>query len=373
MPWTSCSNSRGCHPELRISAYPTAMKKHSRKPRSRRQLLGLALVLSSAAAHAESVNVRSVALHSVLQNAVHSAPATVVARNTPQIAAEIAARVVTVPVQVGDEVTVGDVLAALDCRRFESALKSAEATLEGTLARQRFADRQLQRARNLKAKKSISDETLDQRRTDLRTTQADLETGTESVRQARLDVGHCEVRSPIQAVVRQRLISVGSYATPGTPLIELVEITRQEVSAALRHDQLASFNAAAGQLRFESNGTRFPLTLRSVVPASDSLSRTREARMLFTHDAAIPGTAGRVVWQGLAATIPADYLVRRDGQLGVFVAEGDTARFVPIPDAQEGRPAIAALPGETRLITEGRQRLQDGMSIRLIARGDEAR
>lgn len=349
------------------------MKMYSRTPRSHRYLLGLALLFTIGGARAEVVNVRSVALHSVLQNPVYSAPATVVARNSPQIAAEIAARVVAIPVQVGDRVKVGEKIAELDCSRFESALKSAEAALESSLARQRFADRQLQRARNLKAKKSISDETLDQRRTDLRTTQADLETSTESVRQAQLDKDHCEVRSPIEAVVRDRLISVGSYATPGAPMIELVEVTRQEVSAALRHDQLESFNAAADQLRFESNGILFPLTLRSVVAASDSLSRTREARLRFTRERAIPGTAGRVVWQSVDPAIPADYLVRREGQLGVFVAEGDTARFVPIPDAQEGRPAIAALPGETQLITEGRQRLQDGMRIHLIAGGDEAR
>ncbi|PKO62669.1 MAG: efflux RND transporter periplasmic adaptor subunit, partial [Betaproteobacteria bacterium HGW-Betaproteobacteria-17] len=62
--------------------------------------------------------------------------------------------------------------------------------------------------------------------------------------------------------------------------------------------------------------------------------------------------------------VPADYLVKRAGQLGVFVVEARRARFVPLPDAQEGRPAsAAALPAEAALVTDGRFALQDGMTV----------
>jgi hypothetical protein len=48
----------------------------------------------------------------------------------------------------------------------------------------------------------------------------------------------------------------------------------------------------------------------------------------------------------------------------VFVVSGQTARFVPLPGAQEGRLAAAdALPADVALVTDGRFALQDGMAV----------
>ena len=62
--------------------------------------------------------------------------------------------------------------------------------------------------------------------------------------------------------------------------------------------------------------------------------------------------------------LPADYLVRRDGKLGVFILDGETARFHPLPQAEDGRPARIELDPDTRLIGDGRQRLRDGDAVR---------
>jgi hypothetical protein len=105
------------------------------------------------------------------------------------------------------------------------------------------------------------------------------------------------------------------------------------------------------------------------VPVIDTVSRTREARLTFQGVAAIPGTPGRVSWSGRVAQIPSDFLVRRDGALGVFVLEGERARFAALPEAQEGRPAPNTLPAGTLLIDEGRQRLGDGDIVRPSSSG----
>lgn len=331
---------------------------------SRTSTRGLAFALAvfwTIGGHAEEVvNVRTTALGQVMETPVHSAPASVVARNTPQVAAEIAARVIALPVQVGDRVEPGDEIARLDCRRHESLLAAARAALARAEARQRFARRQLNRARNLQKKKSISEELLDQRRTDLAVNQADTLAAQETAEQAALDVDHCVVRSPLNAVVSERLVSVGSHVTAGVPLVGLIETIGPEVTVALRQDQLPGFEAAAVRT-FEHNGEILPLTLRTVLPAADTITRTREARLGFAADAAIPGTPGRVVWRDRVASVPADYLVRREGRLGIFLLDGDRATFFAIPAAQEGRSApVEGLSMQTRLITEGRQRLADG-------------
>ena len=316
----------------------------------------------SPAAPADAINVHVQRLGEVLQVPVYSAPASVVARNAPQLAAEIDARLLDLPVAVGDRVSAGQVLASLDCRRLESVLAGARAAHDRAKAQRRFAQQQLVRARNLEKNRSISEELLDQRRTDLAVAEADLQAGEEAVRQAAIDVGHCAIRAPFDAVVTERAASAGDYVTRGRAIVGLLETAAQEASVALRHDQLESFMAARSR-SFDSNGRTYPVHLRALLPVADPVARTQQARLQFVDQAAIVGTAGRIVWRGPRSLLPADYLVRRETVLGVFVLDADRARFIPIPDAEDGRPASVDLPPDSLLITAGRQRLVDGATV----------
>ena len=318
--------------------------------------------LDPAAPMAETIQVETTRLGSVLEVPVYSAPATVVARHEPRIAAEIAAKVVALPVDVGDRVEPGDELARMDCARYEAQQAAATAALTRAAAQHEFAARQLQRAQDLRRKKSISEELLDQRRTELAGAETDEQSARASLRQTAIDVTNCVVRSPLSAVVTARHVSVGDYVAPGSPLLDLTELAGQEVSVALRSDQVDAFREA-GDWEYVASADTRALRLRKILPVADPLARTREARLVFDAEPAIPGSAGRVTWSGGDAQIPAEYLVRRDGQLGVFVLDGGSSRFVPLSDALEGRPAATTLPPDTRLITSGRQRLNDGDTV----------
>jgi RND family efflux transporter MFP subunit len=344
--------------------------------RPRRRLVALAWVIGGLCGGsdilADPIDVRVRPLDELLQVPVYSAPAAVVARNAPRLAAEIDARLLDLPVAIGERVSPGQALARLDCRRPQSALASAQATHDRAQAQRRFAEQQLRRARNLEKNKSISEELLDQRRMDLAIAEADLQAGGEAVRQAQIDVGHCTIRAPFDAVVTERAASTGDYVTRGRVIVGLLETAAQEVSVALRHDQVASFQEARS-LSFESNGRVFAVRSRAVLPLADPVARSQEARLQFIAETAIVGSPGRIVWRGPRSLIPADYLVRRDGGLGVFVLQTDRARFVAIPDAEEGRPASVALPPDSLLITDGRQRLVDGDEVLATAGGTASR
>ena len=311
---------------------------------------------------AEPVPVRTMRLADLLEVPQYSAPATVMPHNTPRLAAEIDARILEVAVEVGDPVIRGQVLVRLDCRRSDSVLAAARAALERTKTQQQFAAEQLTRARNLKKNKSISEELLDQRRTDLAVAEADRQSAEEAVRQAAIDSGHCEIKAPFDAVVTERLASTGGFANRGTVIVGLIEASGQEVSAALRHEQIAGLRAAES-ISFDANGDQYPVSVRAWLPLADTASRTREVRLAFTAGSAIAGTAGRITWTGPHQLLPADYLVRRDGRLGLFLLEGDRARFVALPEAEDGRPARVMLDPESLLITDGRQRLSDGDEV----------
>lgn len=289
----------------------------------------------------------------------YSAPAAVVARNTPALSSEINARIESLPVRVGDAVERGAVVARLDCRLFRSRLAAAEAALDQLLAQREFAARQLERALGLQAKKGISDEFVEQRQSELRSLESQIAGQREAIRQAALDVEHCDVRTPFTAVVTARLASVGSLATPGTQLLQIVQLDDLEVSAALREQEAKDLEEAdAPELIWQNRA--FPLELRVLVPVVEEKSRTREARLRFTADTAPVGAAGRLQWRGARYLLPPEYVVRRGGRLGVFHVNAGKARFHPLPQALEGQPVAVDLPDDTRIVVEGRHRLADG-------------
>ena len=190
----------------------------------------------------------------------------------------------------------------------------------------------------------------------------------QQLHQAQIDVEHCELRAPLAGVVTHRHASVGGYANRGMVIVGLIQTDGQEVSVALRHDQAETLQAA-GDIRFEHKGQRYPVTLRTLLPYVDTTTRTREARLAFSANPAPPGAAGRLIWQGGHPLLPPEFLVRREGRLGVFVLDGELARFHALPAAEDGRPVAVEFTGSTRLIGDGRQRLNDGDPVRVLDAG----
>ncbi len=306
--------------------------------------------------HAEPVPVRTAALHSLLTPQAFSAPATERPFNRPQLAAEVTGQLLKRPVRVGEQIQAGQLLVELDCRAHQQREKTATAAVSRARSQLQFAEAQLQRAQNLKRKSSISEELLEQRRTELAAARADLRTQLAQQQLASIDVQHCRITAPFDAVVAKRLGSEGSLANPGTPLLELVQTSQLEVSAELRGNEATTLTDAEKPL-FSYQGRDYPLSLRALPPLIDERTRTREARLVFDNGSAPVGAAGRLQWTSRARLLPAHYLVRREGQLGIFLARQDKAAFVPLPGAIEGQPAPVELDGAEQLITEGRQRL----------------
>jgi len=309
-----------------------------------------------------AVPVTVVAIGDLLLNPRHSAPATVIARNSPSLSAEINARIDSIPVRVGDTVEPDTLLAQLDCRYYDSLLAAAKAGIDQLASERDFSAAQLKRAEGLKLKRGISDEGVEQRKSEWESYTARYRMQEEAQRQAQLQVDRCQILSPFNAVVVERLASSGSLATIGTPILKLVQLDDIEISARLREQEAKTLRESK-QIWFEFFNKEYRLTLRRIVPLIESRTRTREARLRFAEESAPVGAAGRVLWQGNSLQLPAGYLVRRNQQLGVFLVDGNKARFHPVPGAVEGQPAVIDLPAERELIVEGRQRLGNGDEI----------
>jgi RND family efflux transporter MFP subunit len=301
-----------------------------------------------------------------------SAPAAVVGKNEARLSAEVAAVILALPVDVGQRVKKGALVARLDSRDAQLAQERADAALAQAQARHAQAAAQFNRAQTLREKNFYSAEALTLKETELAAATADLRAARAQRDTARRNIDKHTLVAPFDAVVRARSGQVGELAAPGTTLLTLVSADTLEVAAQLQPQDAESFRSAVPATgdfippapTFQTTGGRHDLKLLRISPSQNRESRSVEARFSLVASPPAAGTEGRLVWQSSGTWLPADLLVRRDGKLGAFIATEGKARFHPLPDAQEGRPALANLPPETQIVTQGRHALQDGAALK---------
>jgi RND family efflux transporter MFP subunit len=292
----------------------------------------------------------------------YKAPATVITLNDSQISAELVAVVDSFTVEVGQVVKKGDLLVSLKKKDYQLALQREQAALDVLRVKIEFADYQVQRARKLEKQKAVAEELLKQRETELAVLVSENQSRLIALKQAKRNLEKCDLRAPFDAVIVEKFVSDGELANPGTPLLRIVDANRLEVTARLQSYQLVSLRSAAS-LSFKNRSDSYTLRLRSVLPVIDAKNRTQEVRLTFNDANALVGTSGELVWNNEKPHVPAEVLVQRDGQLGVFVVDKNSAaKFVVLDDASEGRPALV----DFALNTKGRFRLQDGDAISIL-------
>lgn len=340
-----------------------------------RILLALLFLLTGAlpatAQTPAAVEVETAPLSTLLKGLTRTAPATVQARHEAELAAEIGGRIAEVRVDTGESVAAGAVLLRLDDRDARLALAQARAQREAAAARLSLAEVRAERGLRLGAEKFISADELKALVTEVQIAKAELNLATVGVQQAERALEKTVLKAPYALVVRSRLAQAGQQASPGQPLFAVVESAAPEVAARVEAGLRAGLDGA--ELHFVDGGGRHPLTLVRVSPVLSPGTRTHEVRLKFTEPAAAApiGSEGRIEWLDREGLLPAEYLSRRNGLLGVFVqggaAEAPVARFVEVPEAEDGRPFKPLLPAETRVITRGRLQLADGSPLKLAA------
>lgn len=301
-------------------------------------------------------------LGSLIVHPLDVAPASVVSINDSQLSSELDATIEDIVVQVGDPVSKGSVLLKLESIGFQLALEGEKAGVEALKARLRLSEAQLGRARKLEKQRSASQELLNQRESEVAVLKAQISEKRAMVAEAERMVAKCVIRAPFSGTVVERIGMLGQLARPGTPLIRLVDLEDIDVVANIQTNQLESLKSAK-RLSFRSGDRSFILRLGQVVPILDTKARSQQVRLRFVHERALPGEAGTLEWRQSQSFIPPNLIVQRNGDLGIFKLENQQAVFVPLPNAEEGRPAPINLPNSDLIIVDGRFAVKDGTSV----------
>jgi RND family efflux transporter MFP subunit len=157
-------------------------------------------------------------------------------RSRIEVASPVEGVIESVEVGRGDLVEVGQVLARLESSVEQAAVAAAQARVEMSAqlrrgqVRAEFAQRSLDRSAELQRRAAISLREFDEAETESRLAEVEIQEAREANRLAKLELRRARavlarrtIRSPVEGVVVERILSPGEYADP-PQVLEIAEI-----------------------------------------------------------------------------------------------------------------------------------------------------
>lgn len=280
------------------------------------------------------------------------------------------------PVQLGDRVAAGDVLARLDEEPLHNARAMAAATVADLEARAEQLRRDRERAEALADVQALPAQKLEQIEAQERSLQANLEAARAQLREARRTLGEATLRAPFDGVVREVLAEPGEVVGPGFPVVLLsgdgaleveVEVPESVVGRLITDGQVlvsfpvAGIDAAEGQILSVGGSAGAPGRLFPVVVG------------LEPGGGALPGMTATVALQvplEPSLSVPLAAVADPTGTSPVVVAvRGETAHRIAVEvlDLHGGRVAVrGALQAGDEVVVGGHGALADGAAVQVL-------
>lgn len=318
-------------------------------------------------------------------------------------APKIAGRLEKIFLQIGDRVTGGQPVAALEDGEYRQQVIQAEAELE--VARANLQERRniLENARReydrttaLRRKKIASESQLDAAESEFKTQEAKLKVATAQVAQKEAELNMAKVRLSYTQIgvpanrsdgywlVGERFVDEGAMLAPNTPIVSILDIgTLIAVIHVIERDYSKIRKGLAATLTTDAVPQKqFPGIVARIAPLLKEKSREARVEIEVANPAQLlkPGMFVRVrieFNQHVDATVvPTGAIVKRGGTPGVFLADlqRKTARFVPTTTGivDGDRTEVIAPPLSGHVVNLGHHLLEDGSPIILPESGPNA-
>lgn len=296
----------------------------------------------------------------------------VVSLNDSRIAAEVEG-VITWLANVGDAVDAGAVIARIDPRLMQVALKRARANVARLEADLTYRERQLGRAEELAAKNNASANLLDESRANRDQALQLLNDARAQLERAEGDRDRTKIRAAFAGHVAERLASIGEYVDVGEDVLRLVDTHRMEISIPVPI-ALTEFVKPGTNVSARNNDVERQHAVRVVVPVGDAASRMVEVRLTVAEGNWLVGTPVQVSLPAAAplsaVAIPRDALVERGGQAFVYKVtdDGTAEQIIAKVRSTVGLwiSITAGIEAGDRVIVRGAERLAPGQAVEII-------
>ena len=340
-------------------------------------VLMLALLLGACSRpEAPQEPVRAVKLMTVSRAAVQSQSGyagEVRARTESRLGFRVGGKLVQRPVEVGQRVVAGQLLAQLDAQDLALAAQAAQAQIVAAQTQRDLAAADFKRFSDLKAQGFVSGAEIERR-------QAALDAAEAALRQARAQgavqgnqAGYARLLVDGPGVVLSVEAEVGQVVAAGAPVVRLARDGARDAVIAVPEDRVVARLKVgqAAQVRPWTSGQVSPEPLaaqvREIAASADPLTRTFQVKLGLTADASVAlGSTVSVVFADDATAAPAVSAPVRLPTSALIQANGggkDTAVWVfdPASSRVNMRPVVVSgAEGNEMLVVSG---LKDGEEI----------
>jgi RND family efflux transporter MFP subunit len=286
-------------------------------------------------------------------------------------------RLVEVDVDVGDEVTKGQLLARFDDATMRAVLAQQQAAVAEAKANVAEAQANALRAERMGKSGALSEQDITQYVTRGRTASAQLESAEARLHSQQLALEYTRVVAPDDGVISARQATLGMVAGPGTELFRLVRQKRLEWRAELSGAQLAQVNVGDAASLTLPDGTTAVGKVRQVAPVLDAASRIGIAFVELDRDTPSSARAGMyasgaiTLGQRTALTVPSSAVVLRDGHEYVFLlGQDDRVQQTKITVGRrvgDGIEISAGLGPDQQIVASGAAFLNDADMVRVVS------
>jgi membrane fusion protein, multidrug efflux system len=321
-----------------------------------------------------------------------SAIGTVEASASVNVKSQVEGELIGVHFQEGDEVKAGDLLFTIDQRPYNAQLKQAEATLAKDRAQLDNARKQAARYSGLVGKGGVAQDEYDTALTTVSTLEAGIRSDEAAVENARLKVGYCTIRSPIDGVTGSLKIDRGNIIKANDsekPLVTIHQIRPIRAVFSLPEQNLPVVRRKMTEGRLDV-----------LAIFQDSTEKPEKGTLIFIENTVDPSTGSILLkakfdnkterlWPGQyvnvvltlgtlsdAVVVPAQAV--QTGQQGDYVyllKEDQTVEFkiVTVDRIVENEAVIRSgvVPGQT-VVTDGQLRLTPGAKVKVSAEPGKA-
>jgi membrane fusion protein, multidrug efflux system len=305
------------------------------------------------------------------------------AQDVVQVTAQVEGVVTDVQFREGDRVGPGKVLLRIDPDRYRLEAERAQAALEQSRAEQVRAGADLRRREALAQNDLLSVEELTRSQGENARLGASVDVAKAALGIALQNLQRAEVRTQGSGIINTRTVDTGQFVRAGTVLATIVDASRLRLRFRVSEGESLRANVGGGvTFRVAPLGPRdFTARIYHVGKIADTTTRQVEVLGWVENPGELkPGFFAEVTLAGEerkgALVIPEGAIQASERGFVTYVVENGTAKLRPIQQGLRTGTGIVEIlsglkPGET-VVTEGSDRLADGIPVEVVTGGERA-